>query len=192
LGLVSIVLTKSLWGFGAALILFWFMIGPKWFVLLLLSIGSLIYFFIPDLNSFITDLSAHSLLMSRIINIADDGSRIARYGSWDNIVADQFLLIGHGIDTTNFAALGGNTYAYLLYCLGMAGITLLFIWGAFIQKIPLKHAFFIAFLFTTYPLFSYMYFWVWLGLLLGFKDVDKIKLPQVPPVPAVLNGFAYS
>jgi hypothetical protein len=173
-GWASMLLTQSLWGFGAALVLLWLMVGTKRFMLLLVPIGISAYIYFSSLTTSSVTSFEDSVTMRRLLNINEDVSRKARYGSLENIVVDEFLLFGHGIDTSNFQTIAANALAFLLYGLGIAGITLLVVWGRVIQKIPFKHALCIVFLFTTFPLFTYMYFWAWLGLLLAFKDVKKV------------------
>jgi hypothetical protein len=182
----TMILTQSLWGFGAALVLFWLMIGTKRFILLVLPLGVLAAILFSSLIVAFMDYSENSIAMTRLLNIADDPSRRARYGSIENIIVDEFLLLGHGVDTSNFQSIGANALAFLVYCFGIAGIALLVVWGVAIQKISATHAILIGFIFTTFPLFSYMYFWVWLGLLLALnkgKAHNSRLSPSISKVP---------
>jgi uncharacterized membrane protein YkgB len=70
------------------------------------------------------------------------------------------------VDTSNFQLIAANSIGFLVYSFGVVGVALIFAWAAIRQKIHYKSTLSIMFLFTTFPPFSYMYFWVYFSLML--------------------------
>jgi hypothetical protein len=169
LGILSMLFTQSLWGFGGAIILVYLLYGFKNFLKFLSSVFlffTVLYFIFQD---YINNIMDQSVTFNRILNIENDPSRVARYGTYDNVNFDIFLIIGHGIDTQNFQVFAANGMAFLLYAFGVIGFFILLIFILFITRFNIRILLSIGFLLTTFPQFSYIFFWTWLGLMLAFR-----------------------
>jgi hypothetical protein len=173
LGIGTLLITQSLWGFGAVAVLLYIVFGIR------VAIGGIGVIFVLLILGFymsgasLDDLATSSVTIHRIVNIEDDPSRQARLGSSENIFFDIFLLIGHGVNSQHFQTIATNSYAFIISSFGLIGTIFIFIWIFTLNKIDTQRLIAIAFLFTTFPAFSYMYFWVWFTLVLSKKEVWK-------------------
>ena len=174
-GIFSILISQSLWGFGAALLLIYLLYGFRWLVVVggACSVLATLAFITSGVS--LQELTSLSVTLNRIININDDPSRIARLGSLDNIQLDFLFLLGHGVDTLNFQTLAANGLAFLMYCFGVIGTAVLGLFLVFMVRANFKILLVAGFLLTTFPCFSYMFFWMWLAILLAlYRTYPKV------------------
>jgi|GEM_PF-3815621 len=175
-GVLSMILTQSLWSFGASFVILWLMIGFANSMLILMVFSATGFMLLQFMGISLNDLSENSITIWRIMNIDDDPSRQARYGSASSWQLDERFFLGNGVDTSNFQAVAANSVSFLVYSFGVVGVALIFAWAVIHQKIHFKSTLSILFLFTTFPPFSYMYFWIYLSLMLYCSRYSK-KLP---------------
>ena len=173
LGILSLIITQSLWGFGAALLLLFLLYNIKVLFKSFLLILIFIFLFYFTLHDQLNSIIESSVTIERILNIEDDPSRAARYGSINNINLDEFLFFGHGIDTQNFQSIAANGYGFLLYSFGLIGMILMAFYFIYLTKSNINILLAISFVLTTFPPFSYVYFWVWIGMILFLSRVNN-------------------
>jgi hypothetical protein len=170
--ILSFFLSRSLWGFGAATVLIGLLYGWRFTAmgLVLLGMALAIYYLIFGID--LAGLAQSSTTIFRVFDIFNDASAQARFGQMSNFEMGTTLMIGSGVDTLNFQDFGANGIAFMLYCFGLGGtiaIALLYMLGF---KIKLRTAISAVTLLTTYPPFSYMFFWFWLALMIVMEYRD--------------------
>ncbi|WP_334120256.1 hypothetical protein, partial [Limnobacter sp.] len=114
-----------------------------------------------------TDLIENSVTLKRILTIEDDPSKQARFGSTENIEYDLHFLFGHGLDTTNFQSIAANGLAFLIYSFGIFGTLMLSGMTVYLSQTKLSTLVIVAFSLTTFPMFSYMFYWVFLAWIIS-------------------------
>ncbi len=168
IGLLSILLTFSLWGAGAAL-LFVTAMRPRIAVLLvpvLFIVGTLIVATIG-----IDEFPVLLMFQERLGNLGADGSALARYGGASDILqgwaSDPALWFGRGInsDFVNFG--GANGLSFILNSFGLLGSVLLCLaYAATMQQGGgMKLVLFVFIILTATPVWTFMMFWSWLALM---------------------------
>lgn len=172
--LVAMFLSESLWGFGAILILLMvraglFNLNGVWLPLLLSVTGLasfvlVIFMGSPSLLATIID----PITVARIFDIGNDPSFKARFGGDTDIFLDGHLLVGNGLSTEFFQSfLGANAISFYIYSFGLLGLLLFFGWiMATTKKGRLETVVVILFAMTSYPLFTYVFWWAWLSILI--------------------------
>lgn len=165
--LLSMVLSLSLWGFGATLLLIFLFYPPKVSVsiiggLVLLALGFLAFSGV-SMDSLVED----SVTLHRITNIDDDPSKQGRLGSSENYLNYDHFVLGSGFSRDQFQTIAANSYGFIFYALGLAGIGIVALIGVTYLGVRWKSIVLVLFLFTTFPQFSYLYFWVWFPLILA-------------------------
>jgi hypothetical protein len=165
-GILSMILTQSLWGFGASFVILGLIIGFMKATFLVMIIASLAYVLLLLVGVKVSDLAEISVTVARLMNIDDDPSRQARYGSVASWRLDEWFVFGNGVDTSNFQNVAANGVGFLFYSIGIVGLGLLSIWILIRERVHYKAGVSIIFLLTTFPPFAYMYFWVYLSLIL--------------------------
>lgn len=176
IGIVGVLFTQSLWGIGAAVVLVYLLYGVKplmWLLILFGAIGGLVVAF-SGLT--VQDIADVSITVNRIINIDNDPSRQARFGSFNNLELDAFFLFGHGVDTENFQAIAANGFAFIIYSFGLIGMLVFSLILSAIVRVGNRTLIAVCFLLTTFPLFSYMFFWCWLAIMMALKYQDTSRL----------------
>jgi hypothetical protein len=147
---------------------------------LVMIIASLAYVLLLLVGISVSDLAENSVTVARLMNIDDDPSRQARYGSVANWRLDEWFIFGNGVDTSNFQNVAANGVGFLFYSIGIVGLGLLSIWILIRERVRYKAGVSIIFLLTTFPPFAYMYFWVYLSLILTRPRLGKnIKVNSV-------------
>ena len=170
LALLSILFCESLWGlFGIFVYLFFFSKFKLVKVGILVTpviVGSLI---LTSPTVFQGVVSAVTL--DRLANIQDDPSANDRLGLEQNQSAGLSLssLIGEGISISEFGEKKGvNAISFYITSFGLIGL-LFFLGGLYF--LPKQNKLFllvaVAYLMTTYPYFTYMIWWAWLGIVLS-------------------------
>ncbi|MRI34327.1 hypothetical protein EOPP23_15160 [Endozoicomonas sp. OPT23] len=176
LGIITIALTKSLWGMGSILLLVYLLYGIRGLRNTAIVVITLFYTATLSTDISIDSIAERSVTVSRVVNLSDDPSRQARYGDVENVSFNIFFFIGHGVDSKNFQSLAANGIAFMIYCFGFIGSIIVFVYLLALNRANHKHMLAIVFLLSTYPLFSYMYFWFWLGITLAFiRSSPKIR-----------------
>lgn len=186
--LLSFLLSRSLWGFGAAAVLFGILYGVRYAVIAIImaSIAAMLAYLSVGFD--IQGLTESSTTLLRIFDIFNDASAQARFGQMSNFEMGTVLLIGSGIDTVNFQDFGANGIAFMLYCFGLGGTAAILLLYTIGFKMKARTIISLAILLTTYPPFSYMYFWFWLAAMImleyygdGSKSVarDIVRSPKV-------------
>lgn len=169
MGILTLFLSLSLWGMlaGASLLVFlYFRFSSK--TLINLSMLSVIIFYAFASLDW-SDLTSNSVTLNRILNLEDDSSFSQRSGDMNILAAelDNTFLWGSGVNTNLFQGMyGANGLSFLVYSFGIVGTVLLLVTLLIMLRFSLVPLLFLAVLLTTYPPFSYMYFWLWLGLLI--------------------------
>lgn len=165
---LSIFLAQSIWGFGVLVFLILhrerMLIFQNFFLacLIFMTIGGGLLLFLSLSGYF------DGIMVRRLLNIGNDPSVRARLGFLigEATVPVSFLFYGNGIDTLGFQKFGASGFSFLLYSFG--GI-LSFVFTLMLFNYRLDVwllGLFLCYL-VTFPLFSYMYFWIYFGFLAG-------------------------
>jgi hypothetical protein len=179
LAIFSLAASLSVWGAAASIMMFLllkrkFIIHP---VVLSVFLFILLVTFGPGYD--VSGMIERSITLSRIVNIQEDASFGARLGEGRLFYAtfNPSFLLGHGINTSDFqAAFGANGVSFLIYSFGLIGAVLLFMIFCWLVMFDHRIILSMAFLLTTYPPFSYMYFWFWLALLVALKQYCAVHV----------------
>ncbi len=184
----SMLLSQSMYGSGAALILFFFdtmMNGRYKFFLSLCLLGLIGINF-----ALFFDYGFNISSLLRIPQLISDTSFLERYVGLqlahdlgltdakviqDHCPADAlpFKLLGHGLSSSYFGfCVAKNGLAQFIYAAGLlAPVVLFFLWRGLRQTVAPKNAAPIALgiflMLLSYPFYTYLFFWLWIGLLLA-------------------------
>ena len=164
-GLVSMMISQSLWGMVGAVILAYLIYGAKrtgYTLLGLLVFGSIT---LNTLGFSFSDLVNASYTLNRIATIDADPSRDGRLGSLVDYLGYENLIFGSGVSSDQFQQLGANGLAFVLYSSGIVGMLLILIALLPRSRLHAKKSIIVLFLFSTFPPFAYMYFWAWLAIM---------------------------
>ena len=175
--ILSFLLSRSLWGFGAGAVLFGMLYGARYTFVAVIVGGFAVALLYLTVGMDIEGLTASSTTASRIFGIFDDASAQARFGQMSNFEFGTALLAGSGVDTTNFQDFGANGIAFMLYCFGLGGAAAILLFYKIFLKIKLRTAVSVGILLTTYPPFSYMYFWFWLATMVLLEFCSNNQPP---------------
>ena len=162
------VISLSLWGIVGAILLLLVLnfssVSKQVAVIFMLFCITLLLIDFSDLE----ELAETSITMDRIINFQDDASIEGRLGGLRNIDWGFNFLFGYGIDEVGFQdRYGANGFSFLLTSFGLVGSLLILFYFIWITKFSIYSLIFISYLLLTFPLFSYVYFWIWLGILVA-------------------------
>lgn len=186
LSLLGLLLSESLWGFGAGALLLMLRFGllrvtPFRALLAMLAIGVGIWAFNQlKQSSALLELVLDPITIGRMMNLENDPSRQGRFGADQPVVADQWLVFGNGISADEFQSfMGANGVSFYIYSFGLLGLLIYIGWlyleskGEFVPK-----AILVLFAMSSYPQFSYAIWWAWLALLCGdFRS--KLATPSL-------------
>lgn len=123
-------------------------------------------------------------LIDRVLSLSEDNSTITRYSSiFDGRTMDVQSILGVGL-TNNYHTFGTSGLAFLLSGFGILG-TLFFILlicsifntvsNSRIFLIPWKFMFSFSIVLLAAPIWTTMFMWVWLALLIKFSAFDRGK-----------------
>ncbi len=203
----TMILSESLWGLGAGLVLIFMgeiRRGHSWRQLAytlaaaFVALGALFYAYLWVYKKPVSDVPYFYLRMRSLL--IDDGSVNERYFKTACAQANASvepapesritsMLLGEGLSTVHFErCLPANGISFLLKSLGAAGTILLLAATAIaLAGLPLGAKFFvvlaIGFNFTSYPLVTYVLFWFWLPALFGLVRLPTRTLPLGPASP---------
>jgi hypothetical protein len=164
-GLVSMMISQSLWGVVGAIILSYLIYGAKRWGYTLLGILTLSSIVLNLLDFSFSDLVDASFTLNRIATIDEDASRDGRLGSIENYLGYEHLMFGNGVSSDQFQQLGANGFAFVLYSSGIVG-SLLILSASFPRsRLHAKKSIIVLFLFSTFPPVAYMFFWAWLAIM---------------------------
>ncbi|HBM90796.1 MAG TPA: hypothetical protein DD400_02830 [Rhodospirillaceae bacterium] len=184
----SMLLSQSMYGSGAALILFFFdtMINKRYKFFLGLCLLGLIGLNILLFLGYGFNISS----VSRIPNLISDTSFLERYVGLQmahdlgltntTVIQDHcptdalpFKLLGHGLSSAYFGfCVAKNGMAQFIYATGiLAPIILFLLWRNLRQNVSLQKALTLSLglllMLLSYPFYTYLFFWLWLGILLS-------------------------
>jgi hypothetical protein len=168
LAYISVFLSFSLWAVLIIPIVFaltnYNSVNYKFLItFLLLSI------FLTYLWSNFQDFFIEFDIVKRIIFSDEDSSREARYGGFSELLKSDYLLSGYGFNSDKFQQFGANGVIFIIHSIGIIGVLLLSVFP-FIQRVfKIKDLLFIGVLFSSFPLTSYAYFWMTLGLIIYYN-----------------------
>lgn len=196
--LLALVLSESLWGVGATLILALFAVGllkpsvAKCSLLAgfgsLVSLSFVILVIWPDLLGLLISpvtvwrlanllgFAVKPLTAGHIGNIESDASVEGRYGTgFTDIDFDVPLMFGHSLTTSEFQSFSGaNAIGFYIYSFGLLGMLFFVAWLVIDLK---KHRSWavgaVLFAMTSYPIFTYAFWWAWLAILIRSSDLGK-------------------
>lgn len=165
---LTMIMSLSLWGIVGAVLLLLVLnssLVSKYAVVILMSFC--IFFLSIDFLDLI-DAADTSITMDRFINFQEDASIEGRLGGLRNIGWNFNFLFGYGIDEVGFQnRYGANGFSFLLSSFGLISSLLILVYFIWVTKYSIYPLLFISFLLITFPLFSYVYFWIWLGILVA-------------------------
>lgn len=210
----TMILSESLWGLGAGLVLIF--MGEmqrqhSWrrltyaLTITFVFLGTLFYGYLWIYKNPISDVPYFYMRMKSLL--VDDGSVQERYFRNTCVRADRpgqmnvapekymtSLLIGDGLSTIHFQqCLPVNGISFLSKSFGAAGMILLLAGIAIaLAGLPVGAKLFfvmaIGFSFTSYPLVTYVFFWFWLPTLFGLIRFDRSEPAASPDAaPSKLN-----
>lgn len=168
LAIFSILLSQSLWGLVASLILF--VIGRisareiKIFSSLVFAGACLAVVRSDSIQIWFED----SITLRRINNIDEDSSRKMRFGRIEDYLSFDNKIFGIGVNGDQFQSyIAVNGYAFLYVSFGIIGCLAIMIWLLFTARVKWRSLLVVIYIFTTYPQTSYLYFWLWLPMILN-------------------------
>lgn len=208
LSATTMVLSQSLWGFGAAGILILMSEAReatfsyriiKTYIVMLVLLGTIFNIYLWAIKPASDQLP---YFYSRIINLYNDQSFRDRYigrktGDYcdatehPKILVDSgdpilkrlpFWMFGEGLTTSYFLqCLPANGVAFFFKSFGILGLSaLVFGLSQALRKASLRDRVFVAvtiiFSLTTYPLITYLIFWIWLAGLIGVANENQAPL----------------
>lgn len=185
--LAAIFLSESLWGFGAVFSLLILFTPSKLYRLSIIGLFVLfgiILVYTPKYAMYLLD----PITVGRISNITDDGSYHGRYGQESNVNYDVNFFFGNGLTTKKFQGFtGANAIGFILYSFGLFGfIFFLVVLAIAFKKNRIALLFAVIFAMTSYPLFTYMFWWAWLGILIRLSR--SINFSTAGPVPLWISS----
>lgn len=166
LGLMSMIVSMSLWGIGAACLLWVLIYGYRRSAIWIAVCFMLFMGFLSFNGSSIDKVVSDSITIQRVLNIEEDSSRQARFGKISNYINYKDAVFGSGVSNDKFQDIAANSYGFLIYSFGFVGVFGFLVWLFCFERANFRVFFVVAFVFSTFPQFSYMYFWLWLALIL--------------------------
>jgi hypothetical protein len=165
LAFISILLSLSLWGVLMVPIFY------SIFYRRLLSKRALIISVITIAfsASAIFDAIEGTNIIERLDFSAEDSSRNARYGNIDDMVNSIGFITGNGFNSNIFQKFGANGISFILHSLGVIGCLILMIVVRLQNVLHAKDIIFIGLMYTTFPIASYMYFYVTIGSIIAIN-----------------------
>lgn len=171
---VTMMLSESLWGIGAVLVIIGiisFDKGINYIYAVTFSLALILVITIDSNVNFILSGKTYK----RLDVILTDGSFIARYGIDLANVSLFPLLFGHGLGVDGYhSSFGGNGYSAIIYYFGLTGLLgFLFLF----YRLAGTGVFFVAivFILSTTPMIFYFMFWGWLALVYRYNNLQVRK-----------------
>lgn len=180
-GILSILLSLSLWGVGSTIV-YLTLFRPKWLVVLLpLLIVTAVYLYIKFGSLLSRDGIVGKLVVHRLMNIGKDKSGQARYGALlDGRVHSQwFLWFGKGV-SDNYESYGANGLSFLLTAMGLIGSVAL--WSILFVVAPAKRRFraviCFVFMLSAANFWTSLWLWAWLALVVDVPPPERTNPTQ--------------
>jgi len=173
ISIVTLILSESLWGLGAAIFLILCRIylseaKVRRVPIVLPVTGGVVLFaaLFVDWSS-VLELLFSPVTIGRLLDISNDGSAQERFTGAQGFAVDLRFFLGHGPSTLDFQSyLGVNGISFYIYGFGLIGYLLFLL---FVLKISDGHVMvkvaMVVLAMSTYPLFTYAFWWAWLALL---------------------------
>ena len=186
ISLVNLILSESLWGIGAVI----FLVLCRLYLydtrggripVFTLGLGSAALFAATLVDwPAVLELLFSSFTLSRVTDIANDPSAQARFSGAGGFALDVRFFIGHGVNINAYPDyLGVNAVSFYIYGFGLLGL-LLFLY--FLSRMAAGNALtkilIIFFAMTTYPLFTYAFWWAWLAVLVKASAEETVRAGQ--------------
>lgn len=140
----------------------------RYSVVVLLATSFFVFVNAPELFNYILD----PITVTRMLDLDLDPSRHARYGLTENINLNFHFFLGSGINTSDFQSFfGANGYSFAIYSFGLLW-TIGFLMAIYFNSSAhrLKVVVAVLFAMTTYPLFTYLFWYAWLALMVRGRD----------------------
>lgn len=186
ISLVTLVVSQSLWGIGAAifLMLCWIYMSEAKVrrVPIVLPVTAGIVGLAALLIDWptILELVFSEFTATRLLDIANDPSAQQRFTGSGGFAVDLRFFVGHGPSTLDFQDyLGINGISFYVYGFGLVGY-LLFL--AFVFRVSGGQAIIkvamVVLAMSTYPLFTYAFWWAWLAILVKANPEEFARAGQ--------------
>lgn len=190
-GLTSVFLTLSLFGVLAMCsVLVWFNWKKKWFWP---ATGAVAFLAILCVSAF-REMPQVSLLIDRLLNFGDDASVSARYGVTPDTASVDTLRLWFGQGLGNdYHYLGSSGLAFLVASVGIVGALLWLAIGLGLSAPGRRISvlFSVLLVLVAAPLWTMMFWWAWLGLLLNPSHVHDVTVNN-SRFSSSKNAFAIS
>lgn len=182
LALASLAISESLWGLVCVALLLLTPLAHYFIRIVTVIILAFVILYADDIAiEKATLVGMSEVTLDRIRNLENDSSTQDRYLTFLNLgdaLATAELWLGAGVSAYGFQSYGGaNAYSYIIYGYGVCGAAAMLV--AFFGLAERGHRalclFGILFGMTTFPLWSYFYWWSWLGLMAKRYEGDAIK-----------------
>lgn len=184
LSLIALFLSESLWGIGAVPVLVFLVVNSAVLRLVLfVGLGAMAWLMLFSLEKWadVFDVVLEPVTVRRLNELASDPSVDSRYGGSFQFGFDFHSLFGSGLSTVDFQSFAGaNAIGFYLYSFGLLGFIFFLAWLVFDSKrnwFPIGVA--LLFAMTSYPLFTYAFWWAWLGILIGSSNMGKVHSQPV-------------
>lgn len=186
ISIITLLLSESLWGIGAAIFLtlcrmYVSEVKAGRFPLVVLSVTgtALLAGFLIDW-SLILSLIFSPVTVSRLLDVSNDPSAQVRFSGAGGFSLDPSFFLGHGPSTEDFQTyLGVNAISFYIYGFGFLGLLLFLL---FLLRVSngngLSKVLIVLFAMTTYPLFTYAFWWAWLAILLKANSEELARTGQ--------------
>ena len=186
LACITMIISLSLWGILGGVIILLALNLPYKSFLLIISFSYVIliltYFFPINID----DLVDRSVTVNRLMNLQEDPSYIGRVSPLQNIETNSELIFGYGVSSLNFQdRYGANAISFLLSSFGIFFVMLMIIYTFWVTKFSIWSLVVLSYLFVSFPLFSYAFFWIWFGLLIELSR-ERAKLKNSSPLTKIL------
>lgn len=187
--LFAIFVSESLWGFGAIVILV--LLKVNFFRVSKRSLATLLGIVVIAFGGWSVVKESPDILVSvldpitvaRITTLDDDPSRKGRFGGEADFEMVS-LLFGRGLSTSEFQTfLGANGIGFYIFSFGVVGLVFFVSWiFSDAKKNRLGIVATVLFAMTSYPLFTYAFWWAWLAIL--------VQVSKMPDVPVPMSSYS--
>lgn len=164
---LSLFVSESLWAVGGGVVIAMLFFNSnliKCSVVVMAAVSFFVFVNAPELLNYVLD----PITVTRLLDLESDPSNLARYGLAKNIDLNLSFFFGNGINTSDFQSfLGANGYSFVTYSFGLLwtiGFLLAIYFNSSAHRLKVVVA--VLFAMSTYPLFTYLFWYAWLALIL--------------------------
>ena len=171
--IVTLIVSESLWGIGAAIFLIFCRMyvserkNRKVPIFLPVAGGTVVFAGLFVDWPLVLELVFSPVTVARLVDIGGDASAQQRFTGSGGFAVDLRFFVGHGPSTLDFQDyLGSNGLSFYVYGFGIIGylLFLFFVFRTSSGNAMVKIAI-VVLAMSTYPLFTYAFWWAWLALL---------------------------